>query len=138
MSDELRPVAEDWSHGTVQATARIQERIYWDGDILTEFCVQLEYNTNAYLTYADADWYQVARFDHNVADDQGHDIREEGLHLDVYNKHGKEYVETNFGTPPLQQAPKICRDYLERNHDDYLAEFERRIGVPKIFRFYDS
>lgn len=138
MSDELWPVWQDWSNGTVQPTARLQERVYWNGSIVTEFCIQLEYNENAYDDSADPKWLQVARFDHNVYEDQGHDIREEGLHLDVYHRHGKDYVETNFGTPPLGVAPRICRDYLETYRDRYLARFERQIGVPEFARFYDS
>lgn len=136
--DELWTVWRDWSQETVQPPARLQERIYWNGSIVTEFCVQLEYNPNHYLHYTDPDWLQVARFDHNVDENQGHDIRNEGLHLDIYDQHGKAFVDTDFATPPLREAPGFCRDYLERYKDRYLAEFERRIGVQEVVRVYDS
>lgn len=138
VSDELTTVWEDWSHETPQPTARLQERVYWDAPIVTEFCVQLEYNTRATFSGADPSWLPVARFDHNVSPDHGHDIRDEGLHLDVYNGYGKEFVDTGFGTPPLTEAPRICRDYLEEHKERYLAEFERRINVNSHFRYYDS
>lgn len=138
MGDELETVWEDWSNGTVSPTARLRQRIYFEAPIVREFCVQLEYNENSYLEITDPSWLQVARFDHNVSQDRGHDIREEGLHLDVYGYDGKEFVEREFPRVDLNQAPAWCRAYLEEHCEYYLADFERRVGIPEVVRVYDS
>lgn len=138
VGDRLETVWEDWTKGTTRPTARIRERIYWDAPVVTEFCVQLEYRRHACVPHADSEWLPVARFDHNVASDRGHDVRVEGLHLDVYGPKGKAYVETGFPDVALRQAPAWCRAYLERNHETYLAEYERRLQLPAVRRHYES
>jgi hypothetical protein len=82
------------------------------------FVVQLEENTgNRYGT--DQDWGQVARFDHHPEADWGHDVREEGLHVDLYRNGRKVEVRRGFPDVPLNRAPA----YSER----YLTKMEKKI-----------
>ena len=84
----------------------------------TEFVVQLEY-------LLDDEWWTVARFDHNPDLGMGHDVTEEGLHLDIY-RDGKKYdVEHDFPAVDINDAPTYCKSYLERNADEYVGRFER-------------
>lgn len=52
------------------------------------------------------DWNQVVRFDHNPANPNGHDITEEGLHMDVYRDSEKVWVKDDFPAVPLIHAPR--------------------------------
>lgn len=137
MSDELNPVWEDWSNGTVQPTARIQERIYWNGEIVTEFCVQLEYNVAVHYEMDRNSWRAVARFDHNVSPHRGHDIRDEGLHMDLFPKTDYEREVKDFPAVPLRDAPNYSRRFLEERHSHYLGRYERICSVPPENQFYD-
>lgn len=77
------------------------------------FVVQLEENTgNRYGT--DQDWEQVARFDHHPEADWGHDVREEGLHVDLYRNGRKVEVRRGFPDVPLNRAPAYCERYLTK------------------------
>lgn len=136
MSDELRTVYEDWSNGTVQPTARIRERIYWDAPTVTEFCIQLEYNNGLHKEGISAEWVPVARFDHNVSPTRGHDIREEGLHMDLFPGSVEERRVEGFPDVSLIQAPVWCRDYLEAEHQHYLMRLEKIGNIPPEDCFY--
>lgn len=113
-------------------------RVEGDRRLLTEFCVQLEYNTNSRVTNLPSNWMQVARFDHNTSPTRGHDIRIEGLHMDLYGRGGEKVdVLHDFPRIPLQQAPKWCRGFLEEHCQQFLRNFERRIKAPRKGRVYD-
>ena len=84
----------------------------------TAFVVQLEYRL-------DGEWCQVARFDHNPELGMGHDVIEEGLHLDVYRDGEKYEVERDFPPVTINDAPAYCEAYLKRNADTYVQRFER-------------
>ncbi|MDL0124189.1 MULTISPECIES: hypothetical protein [Halobacterium] len=47
------------------------------GDV-TRFLVQLEYRL-------DDTWTEVVRYDHDPKSEFGHNVTEEGLHIDIYN-----------------------------------------------------
>jgi hypothetical protein len=47
----------------------------------------------------DDGWHEVVRFDHNPENLMGHDITEEGLHMDVYKFGEKARVKDDF--PPV-------------------------------------
>ena len=138
MSDELVTVWADWSRGTIQPTARIRERVYFDHPTIAEFCVQLEYNLAAGQRDAPADWRAVARFDHNVHPRRGHDIRAEGLHLDVFPGTTAEETVRAFRVVSLSRAPTFCREFLETNRVALLAAYERLGGIPPAERSYDD
>ncbi|WP_149782596.1 hypothetical protein [Natrinema hispanicum] len=137
MTDELEPVWEDWTNGTTQPTARIQQRVYYDHPIVTEFCIQLEYNRAVHYDMDQPAFREVARFDHNIAPNRGHDIREEGLHMDLFPRTEHEKKVEDFPHVPLPYAPKWCRRFLEEQYEHYLGRFEQIAGVKRPERFYD-
>lgn len=136
MSDDLTTVWEDWSHGTVEPTARIRKRVFWNGSIVTEFCIQLEYNRSVHYKMEEAAYHEVARFDHNIAPNRGHDIREEGIHMDLFPRTDHEQKVWDFPPYPLRQAPQFCREFLEEHRAYYLGRFEPIVGVPVQNSYY--
>lgn len=83
-----------------------------------EFVVQLEY-------HLDGEWRIVARFDHNPDLRMGHDVTDEGLHLDIYRNGAKHYVERDFPAVNIYDAIAYCETYLERNAVELIGRFER-------------
>jgi hypothetical protein len=104
--------------------ARIPTEVETEQGDVTRFVVQLEYNVEP-DPFEPGDWRQVARFDHEPEVEMGHDVREEGLHMDVYRDGEKMDVRRQFETPPLNDAPRYCKTYLEQHADWLLARFER-------------
>jgi hypothetical protein len=91
------------------------------GDV-TRFVVQLEYRL-------DGEWTTVARFDHDAESEMGHDVTEEGLHLDVYRDGEKHRVEKDFPPVDLNRAINYCESYLEDNEQELIQRFELWHGV---------
>lgn len=91
---------------------------------LRAFCVQLEFNHCPTTGEAD-DWKYIARFDHNPASLEGHDITEEGLHMDL--RHPVEGDRTSYGFPPvpLSRAPAYAEDHFD---EKYLEICERYLS----------
>ena len=137
MSDELLTHWEDWRHGTVQPTARLRYRIYTEKGEVTEFCIQLAANRAIhYPTMTEPAWAIVARFDHNSHPSRGHDVREEGLHLDLFEGTTRESTVYGFPAVALADAPEYCLEYLHSNKDQLLARWEAIVGVPIDSRIY--
>lgn len=90
--------------------------------------VQLEYNFDTRFGYPD-DWRQVARFDHHPHMNWGHDIRKEGLHMDVMKNGKKDKVLWNFPDVPVNKAPSFCEEFLLKNHDRLIDQFEQWHGT---------
>jgi len=88
------------------------------------FVVQLEYNRR-HGPCRDDDWAQVARFDHHPEAGWGHDVVDEGLHLDLYRDGQKFDVERGFPPVPVNDAPAYCETFLYEHADHYLNQFER-------------
>lgn len=85
---------------------------------VTRFFVQLEY-------WLDGEWLEVVRFDHDPASDGGHDITEDGLHVDVFRDGQKYRVETDFPPVELNRAPRYCTAYVREHADRLIRRFER-------------
>ncbi|WP_228842366.1 DUF7718 family protein [Halococcus agarilyticus] len=79
--------------------------------------MQLEYRI-------EDEWEPVVRFDHNPEGTYGHDVTEEGLHMDVYRNGEQVRVKQDFPTVPLSAAPRYCKTYIENNADPLLRRFE--------------
>lgn len=86
------------------------------GDVL-RFVVQLEYNR-------DGDWLEVVRFDHDAAGEQGHDVAEEGVHMDVYRDDKKYRTEEIFPPMPAGQALTHAEEHLSLHAERYIQRFE--------------
>ena len=89
-----------------------------EGGQITAFAVQLEY-------WLDGDWQPVVRYDHNPGMSGGHDVREEGLHRDIYR--GGRKVEQEVLTPPIEpnEALNIAEEDLAERPKEYIRTFER-------------
>lgn len=59
---------------------------------VTRFVVQLEYRLGG-------DWTEVVRYDHDPESEHGHDVEDEGLHIDVY-RDGKR-LRTEYIAPAM-------------------------------------
>lgn len=106
--------------------ARIRRELGTERGDVIQFVAQLEYNIQA--TPAgdnEPEWRTVARFDHNKDTQHGHDIGEEGLHLDLYKDEEKHKVIDGFKPVPLSRAFRYCEEYLTRHADRFLEQFER-------------
>jgi hypothetical protein len=110
--------------------ARIRREVRTERGDVTRFVMQLEYDVNATLDRRrDSDWRVVARFDHDSDEGQGHDVTEEGLHMDVY-RNGEKYRRAwDFPEIDLNDAPGYCREYLCRHSDWLLSRFEKWHGL---------
>ncbi|WP_276280512.1 DUF7718 family protein [Halorussus caseinilyticus] len=90
------------------------------------FVVELEYGLDDefYWPCECDDWRPVARFDHNPAAPDGNDIREEGLHLDIYRGDDEYYSTDDFPFVTVEKAPRWCEEYLLDNLDFLLERYE--------------
>jgi hypothetical protein len=86
----------------------------------TKFVVQLEYRV-------DGEWMQVARFDHDPDAENGHDVRSEGLHLDIYENGRKVTVDRDFPAVSLKRALPYCEMYLKRHVTEHVRSFEQAL-----------
>lgn len=86
------------------------------------FVVQLEYRRND-------SWTPVVRYDHNPASEHGHDVTEEGLHIDVY-RDGEKY-RTEYVAPPMPAgvAVDFAEDHLTENTQRFVRRFEEWHGI---------
>lgn len=106
--------------------ARIRRELETTDGAITRFVYQLEYDIAATPAGTHSpDWRPVARFDHSTAANRGHDIREEGLHLDLYRDGEKYRVLTGFPPVSLENSPQFCERFLEKNAERLLEQFER-------------
>jgi len=110
----------DWPH------LRIRVHIETHRGDVTSFLVKLEYNREPRLLLSD-DWCGIARFDHNPASATGHDVQAEGLHLDILDAGGNK-VDVRRGLPDIavNQAPRYCQEWFQREGPQLAADFEKR------------
>ena len=122
--DEIEPIWIRWPH------ARIRRELRTESGEIVRFVVQLEYDVAA-ATEGDSSpaWCVVARFDHDVTIEGGHDVTAEGLHLDIY-RNGERYDRLwDFPTLSPGAAMRYCEAYLMNWSELFLARFERWHGI---------
>ena len=85
-----------------------------EGKQVTEFVVQLE-------CWVDGDWKEVARFDH---DPEVHDIRKEGLHMDVYRAGEKHHVERDFPQLNPKAGLNFSISYLQARNEQLIERYK--------------
>lgn len=107
--------------------ARIFRHIETDGGTVTAFVIELEYGLDDEFYWPNEcdDWRPVARFDHNPTSQNGHDVREEGLHLDIYKGDGEYESTDDFPYVHVDEAPRWCEEYLKQNLDFLLERYEK-------------
>jgi hypothetical protein len=89
---------------------------------VTRFVVQLEYRV-------DEAWEVVVRYDHDPASEFGHDVSEEGLHIDIY-RDGEQH-RTEYVAPPMPAGVALDRaeDHLSNNLEAFIERFEQWHGI---------
>jgi hypothetical protein len=90
---------------------------------VTRFTVQLEYLLGGA-------WTPVVRYDHDaVTDHGGHDVTEEGLHMDVYRDGQK--LRQEYVAPPMPAgvALNFAEDHLRENMQRFIERFEGWHGI---------
>ncbi|MFB6080698.1 MAG: hypothetical protein ABEJ81_06860 [Haloferacaceae archaeon] len=85
---------------------------------VTRFVVQLEY-------WLDGEWRPVVRYDHDRDAEGGHDVTEEGLHMDVYREGEKVDVKRVSGPIPAADGFDHAEEDLGGNAERYVKRFER-------------
>lgn len=92
---------------------------------LPRFLVQLHYISGKDPT----EWSSIARVDHNETSEMGHDVYEEGLHVDIGRRTSPE-VTREPPQPPLPssrgQVLRACANYLSDNADWFVDAYEER------------
>jgi hypothetical protein len=69
---------------------------------------------------------RIAIIDHNPLSETGHDLREEGLHVDIYTLDGaRHHVELPDWPLPSDDGAliELCADYLEEYHEYYTGVY---------------
>ena len=84
---------------------------------VTRFFIQLEYRLNG-------EWLEVVRFDHGPDTEMGHDITEEGLHMDIYRDGEKYRIKDDFPPVKLNRAPRYCTVYIREHAERIIKRFE--------------
>lgn len=93
--------------------------------VIPAFLIQLHYQTNSTLDQ----WTDIARFEHNEAPNQDHNVFSEGLHIDVKLPSRREVkLHPQHSTLPSNAGPVIkkCREYLIANEDLLVDIYEGR------------
>ena len=101
----------------ISETTRIRTGYTHDRGTGTRFVYQLEYRV-------DDEWQTVVRYDHDPASEHGHDVSEEGLHIDAY-RDGEQH-RTEYVSPPMQPNDALSRaeDRSTTDVETFLERFE--------------
>lgn len=105
---------------------RVQFRVAWTTDRgeVVRFMGQLEY-------WLDGEWQPVVRYDHDRDAPGGHDVTEEGLHIDIYRDGEKVDSDDVTGPIPADEAFTYAEDDLKDNAEEYVRRFERWHDIRK-------
>lgn len=82
------------------------------------FFVQLEYRLGD-------GWAEVVRFDHDEDAEGGHDVTDEGVHMDVYRDGEKIRTEQVAGPMPAGEALDFAEDHLAEELERLIRRFEQ-------------
>ena len=123
MTEEPREYDREF---TAAVNHRIRRRLGFDterGDV-SRFVVQLEY-------YHDDDWQSVVRYDHDGTGESefGHDVTQEGLHIDIYRDGEKDASEYISPPQPAAVALDLAEDQLSKNLERFINRYERWHGI---------
>lgn len=111
----------------INRRAQIRAGLSTDQGDVTRFFIQLEY-------WLDREWLEVVRFDHNPDTEFGHDITEDGLHMDIYRNGEKCRLKEDFPPVELNRAPRYCTTYIREHADRLIRRFEQWHNVNETDR----
>jgi len=102
---------------------------------IPRFIVQLHYRVAA----APADWVEITRMDHNETSITGHDVYQEGLHVDVHRETSPTvHLQVRHGPLPRNTGSVIrgCGQYLRQEATYFIDVYEeqRSPGSPPGWR----
>jgi len=105
---------------------RVRRRVGFDTDrgVVTRFVVQLEYRI-------DDDWFEVVLFDHDPASEHGHDVRKDGVHMDVCRDGERIRSEEVFPPMSPNDAFTFVEEHFGEHVEGYLRRFERWHGTER-------
>jgi hypothetical protein len=136
LRDDMTDIGPKWIQWPY---ARIRRELEVEEGTVSRFVYQVEYDVAATPAGTHTpNWKPVARFDHNTDPSTGHDIRKEGLHLDLYRDEEKHRVVTGFPPVSLSHAPAYCERYLEKNAPQLLEQFEYWHNLTGPWRIHSS
>lgn len=109
----------------------------WQGRHIPRFIIQLHYQTATHPT----EWTEIARMDHNEISSQGHDVYQEGLHVDMHRRSsGTVHVQVSHS--PLSQSRgaviRRCDRYLRREADYFISVYEEQQPPARPPRWSDG
>ncbi|MDX1746652.1 MAG: hypothetical protein R3324_11995 [Halobacteriales archaeon] len=117
---EIEPIWTDWPY------ARIRRIVEKERGRVSRFVIQLEYDVGRVDSEKSTpSWRVVARFDHDSAGAGGHDVTEEGLHMDVYRGGLRYRRARGYPTLPPGEAMRFAERHLVENSRRLIARFER-------------
>jgi len=121
MTEEPREYDREF---TTPLEYRVRRRIGYSHDRgeITRFVVQLEYRL-------DGDWVEIVRFDHDPEGTHGHDVTEEGVHMDVYRDGEKLRSEEIFPPMTANEALTFAEGHLNQHAGKYVRRFEQWHGI---------
>lgn len=94
-------------------------------DRILRFLVQLQYQP----ADESGQWRAIARMDHNEIEATGHDVYQEGLHVDVERRSSPSLHLAFSGVTPPQRSGVLIRECVEyfRHETDYFVDvYEER------------
>lgn len=90
---------------------------------IPRFVVRLHYTTS----YFPLNWTTIGRFDHNEAPMKGHNIYNQGLHIDV-KPNGGNMVKVYPRHGPIPQSRgrviRACSDYFQANYQYFIDVYD--------------
>lgn len=89
---------------------------------VTRFVVQLEYVRDDGLR-------EIVRFDHNPDTEHGHDVTEDGVHIDVYRDGRKIRTEEIFPPMAADEALTFAEEHLAEHAQRYIERYEQWHGT---------
>lgn len=104
---------------------------------IPRFIVQLHY----YIDINPVQWEAIARMDHNETAALGHDIYQEGLHIDTARQSQPPVkLHPSHGPLPTSRGTVIraCTDYLDANADYFIDVYEGKVSPGSPPRWPDG
>jgi len=125
MSDDVPRDYDQEYTDDLSPVTRIRLGYNHDHGDVTRFVLQLEYRLD------ESDWRVVVRYDHDSegTEEAGHDVTEDGLHMDVYRDGNR--IRTEYVAPPMPAGLALDRaeDHLTRNLETFVQRFEEWHGT---------
>lgn len=127
--DISEPEINDSTYVEIIHAPVARRRTYLDANSgeVQRFYVQLEYNRCLPFDEPD-DWIDIAWFDHQPDNENGHDIRKEGLHMDVRHPNGFDRKVTTFPNVDRNKAPHYCERYFNKNYEEICIRYAKWAG----------